>query len=300
MESIGEQTVVVGIDGSTSSDAALAWAVDEASRRGLRLHLFSAAVCEAHSGGSVDDDAHGEEAIVRAALESADAHLAEALTAVSEAAPRLTVTIGSGLDWAGGTLVDLSARAHSVVVGRSGHGPVMGAVLGSVVSYVVIHAKCPVVVVHTSSQNPTGQRGVAVAVGGAAGSEAALAYAFEQASLRGVLLHLVHAWWTRATARATPDTQVDQITHQRLALAELTAGWSERYPDVEVRVSMPVGPTVRAITDAARGAELLVVGSRGRGGFRSLLLGSVSQGVLRHAASTVVVVHAPRDGPGRS
>jgi len=132
---------------------------------------------------------------------------------------------------------------------------------------------------------------VVVGVDGSALSELALAYAFEQASLKGVGLHVVHAWWTRATAGQTPDTQRDKIAQEKLTLSEAVVGWAEQYPDVEVRVSMPVGPAVLALTEAARGAELLVVGSRGLDGIRRLVLGSVSRGVLKHAPCTVVVVH---------
>ena len=77
-------------------------------------------------------------------------------------------------------------------------------------------------------------------------------------------------------------------------------GWAETYPDVDVRVSMPVGPAVLTITEAARDAELLVVGSRGRGSVRGLLLGSVSRGVLNHAPCTVVVVRDRDPGHGRA
>jgi len=87
--------------------------------------------------------------------------------------------------------------------------------------------------------------------------------------------------------------KADQVTQQQLALSEALVGWSEKYPDVEVRKSLPMGATVFALTEAAKSAELLVVGSRGRGGFRSLLLGSVSQGALAQATCTVAVVRGP-------
>ena len=134
--------------------------------------------------------------------------------------------------------------------------------------------------------------GVVVGVDGSAVSELAVGYAFEQAALRGVPLEVVHVWWITGLGGLTQDIKNDMITQQRLTLSETLVGWSEKYPDVEVRESLPVGPTVFALTEAAKNAELLVVGSRGRGGFRSLLLGSVSQGVLQHASCTVAVVRA--------
>jgi nucleotide-binding universal stress UspA family protein len=294
MNSIGTQTIVVGINGSPSSDAALAWAVDDASRRGLSLHLVSAGVHQPHGGTVAYEEAYVDAVIANEARENAEAHLAAALASVRASDPDVVVSIASTLERAAGVLVELSARAHSLVVGRSSYGPVMGAALGSVASQVVTHAQCPVVVVHPAGNRPAGHHGVAVAVDGSAGSELALAHAFEQASIRGVHLDVIHAWWTRATAGQLPDTRGDQLADKRLLLAELLAGWSEQYPDVEVRVTLPVGPTVTAILDAASGADLLVVGSRGHGGFRNLLLGSVSQGVVGHAACTVLVVRPTR------
>lgn len=290
MDSIGTRTIVVGIDGSQNSDAALAWAVAEATARGFDLHLVSAGVYQGEGPKAVYDDAVVDAAIAREALATADARLEAATTKVRGSAPGLVVAGESGLDRAADTLLALSARAHSVVVGRSGHGPAVGAVLGSVASRLVTHSQCPVVVVHESSVVNTGRSGVAVGVDGSALSELALAHAFEQASVRGVGLHVVHAWWTRATAGQTPDAQRGQITQERLTLSEAMVGWAEQYPDVAVRVSMPVGPAVLALMEASRDAELVVVGSRGRGSVRGLLLGSVSRGVLKHATCTVVVV----------
>ena len=157
------------------------------------------------------------------------------------------VTVESSLEGPAASLVELSARAHSIVVGHSGHGRVLGALLGSVASQVVTHARCPVVVVREASDSATGQRGVVVGVDGSSGSELALAHAFEQASLRGVDLHVVHVWWTRATGVGTPDTLADQITQERLALAESMAGWSERYPDVEVHDAVAPAHLVQAL-----------------------------------------------------
>lgn len=94
--------------------------------------------------------------------------------------------------------------------------------------------------------------------------------------MRRVTLDVIHAWWTTAPSGLTLDVRTNQITQQRLTLSETMVGWSEKYPDVEDRESLPVGPDVLTLTGEARTAELLVVGSRGRGGFRSLMLGSVS------------------------
>ena len=290
MESTGDQTIVVGIDGSATSDAALGWAVEEATRRGLRLHLVSAAVHRTHGGDFAYDDADIDAAIASQALRAADSRLAAAVATARESAPDLVITTESSLDRAADALVERSAGAYGIVVGRSGHGPLVGAVLGSVAAQVLTHAHCPVIVVPVPGGLPALRRGVAVAVDGSHGSDLALALAFQEASERDTPLLVIHSWWTRATAGGNPDTRADQLTGAQLELAGAMTTWSEQYPDVEVRVSLPVGPTVLAITDASRDSELLVVGSRGRGGFGGLMLGSVSQGVLARAGGTVIVV----------
>ncbi len=299
MDTIGSQTIVVGIDGSTTSDAALAWAVEEAARRGMPLHLVSAGTYQGAAPDAAHGDADIEAQVSLQALADADARVAAATATARLGKPGLVVTGEAGLERAADTLVALSARAHAIVVGRSGHGPVVGAVLGSVASQVVAHAQCPVVVVREPGRAGEAKSGVAVGVDGSAHAEIALAHAFEQASARGVGLHVIHAWWTRASVGRTHATQADQIAQERLVLSEAMAGWAQTYPDVEVRVSMPVGPAVLAITEAARDAELIVVGSRGRGSVRGLLLGSVSRGVLKHAPCTVVVVRGPAPASGR-
>lgn len=89
----------------------------------------------------------------------------------------------------------------------------------------------------------------------------------------------------------TQEVRDEQFTQEQLGLSETMAGWSEKYPDVEVLTSLPKeASAVLALTEAARDADLLVVGSRGQGGFRNLLLGAVSQGVVTHATCNVAVV----------
>ena len=287
------QAIVVGIDGSANSDAALDWAAAEASRRKVRLHLFSAGTRQIIGGEPIYSDWQSDAALTRDALEAADEHLKVALARARESSPQLIITTQSVVGSAAGELVELSSHADSIVLGRSGHGRVAGVVLGSVALQVVTHAHCPVVAVQASTgEASSNARGVVVGVDGSGGSELALGFAFEQASWRGVPLHVVHAWWTTATYGLTQAYQDELVTQERLTLSETLVGWSDKYPDVEVRTSLPMGPAALTLTEAAQDAELLVVGSRGRGGFRSLLLGSVSQGVLAHATCTVAVVRA--------
>lgn len=291
MDNIGNQTIVVGIDGSANSDAALEWAVAEATARKLRLHLFSAGNQQLLAGTAMYIDPLLDASLRREALIAVDKLVAARSAHARSLSPLLEVTTQSAVEGAASGLVHLSSMADSIVLGRSGHGSAMGTVLGSVTTQVVGHAHCPVVLVHTSTGAAGVDREVVVGVDGSSGSELALDYAFERASSRGVPLRVVHAWAATMLFGITQEIRDDQFNQEQLALSETMVGWSEKYPDVEVRSSLPKeASAVLALTEAARDADLLVVGSRGRGGFRSLLLGSVSQGVVTHATCNVAVV----------
>ncbi|RYC13867.1 universal stress protein [Nocardioides zhouii] len=295
MNSIGTETIVVGIDGSANSDAALDWAVDAASLQGLRLHVFSAGVHGSH--GDDPDAGFVDAMIAREARAVADKNLAAAKLRAAERSPGLVVTTHSDLEPAARSLVAYSSDAHSIVLGRSGHNAWTGSLLGAVASKVVSQAVCPVAVVRGPTRATSTAHGVAVAIDGSSTSKVALAHAFHHASLRGVDLRVIHASWTRATVSRTPDTRADQVNQEAILVSEALAGWAERYPDVSVEVSLPVGPTVLAITGAARDAELLVMGCR-RHGLPRVLLGSVSRGVLKHAPCTVLIVRERVEHPG--
>lgn len=291
MNTIGKQTIVVGIDGSANSEAALEWAVAEATGRKLSLHLFGAGNQQLLAGTSMYIDPVLDASLRREALAAVDQQVAAAATRARRLSPLLDIATSSAVDGAASGLVRLSGTADSIVVGRSGHGSLVGTVLGSVATQVLGHAHCPVVLVHKSTAVTEGARGVVVGVDGSTGSQLALDYAFEQASWRGVPLRVVHAWAATMTFGITQEVRDEQFNQEQLALSETMVGWSEKYPDVEVLTSLPKDASaVLALTEAASGAELLVVGSRGQGGFRNLLMGAVSQGVVTHATCTVTVV----------
>ncbi|MDQ6715534.1 MAG: universal stress protein [Actinomycetota bacterium] len=289
--------IVVGIDGSPSSNAALDWAVDEAQRRGHPLSLVSA------WGTDVISDPLGPvlaafDAECRAALDAAQAR-------VIAAAPGVPVTTLVARDRPAAALVAASETADTVVLGSRGLGALRGAFAGSTSMHLAAHAACPVVVVReTGSDDPTSAR-VVVGVDGSEASTDAVEYAFAQASHRGLGLTAVHAWALLFTpgvlGSGTQAEVLDQIGTQEAALAaESLAGWAEKYPDVDVRSHTVNGHVVDELADASRGAALIVVGHRGRGGFAGLLLGSVAQGLLHRAHCPVAVVRARRrDGVRR-
>ncbi|TLQ46130.1 universal stress protein [Streptomyces marianii] len=180
-----------------------------------------------------------------------------------------------------------SERAHTVVLGAKGLGGFGSLLLGSVALQVVGHAACPVVVVNHVT---TGHRRIVVGADGSEHSLAALTYAFDQASLRDAELHAVHAWVHPGPHALVSAAQDAAAKEHRQALDEWLAPLREEHPDVEVVEHVPDEDPVLALARASDRADLLVVGSRGRGGFRGLALGSVSHHMLQFSQCPLAVV----------
>jgi nucleotide-binding universal stress UspA family protein len=211
---------------------------------------------------------------------------------------------------AAGALVELSANAGLIVVGARGTGGFPGLRLGSVAAQVSRHAHGPVTIVQPTVTGPAadepcgpapGPGQVVVGVDGSAESEAALGFAFDEATARKARLTALFA-----RPSAPPDNLAwspwlrDDLNHVRdegdRMLAEAVARWATKYPEVAVTVAaVHTMDPVSALVAASRDAGLVVVGSRGRGGFSSLLLGSVSHAVLTHAHCPVTVMRAGID-----
>lgn len=155
-------------------------------------------------------------------------------------------------------------------------------------------AHCPVAVI-PAEQEDAGS-GVVVGVDGSEASKRAIAFAAEEASFRGVPLVAVYAWMPPLTPGLEYLWSEELVTAQQAAAEESiaigTAGLAERYPDLEVRREIVQAPPVTALLQVAETAEMVVVGSRGRGGISRLLLGSVSHGVLNALPCTTVVTRA--------
>jgi nucleotide-binding universal stress UspA family protein len=290
--------VVVGVDGSAPAHRALEWAAREAARSRRPLHIVHAyGAAMGYPGGAAYLAFTAADA--QRFASAAQTTLDESIRAARELFPDLEVSSALIDASPTSTLLDRAARAHTLVVGARGRGTFAGAVLGSVSSQVAMHAACPVVVVKDRPDPERPPAGVVVGIDGSADSQPAVGYAFEQASSRGVPLEVVRAWWfDRADAPGSVEQALatdDRVAAQQdLLVAEALAGWAEKYPDVEVKRSVISSPVVSALLERAADAELLVVGSRGRGGFAALLLGSVSHAVLHRADCPVAVVRADR------
>jgi nucleotide-binding universal stress UspA family protein len=281
--------VVVGYDGSENGVHALDWAAEEARVRGLPLTVIHA--WEALIGGSMAMAMVDLGPLAQQTLDGGVEH-------VRKEAPDVPVrgVLESGRP--AEELIKAGKDAALIVLGPRGLGGFAGLLLGSVGAQVVAHAACPVVIARGSPdrRSGAGPGRVVVGVDGSAVSRPALAMAFTEAELHGLSVHAVAAWEPEPVKDLPP--LVDEAGMREAATArleQLMAPSRDIYPGVEAQAEVRVGPPREALLDAAQDARLLVVGSRGRGGFRGLMLGSVSQALVQHASCPVAVVHAPRN-----
>ncbi|HET7397643.1 MAG TPA: universal stress protein [Intrasporangium sp.] len=293
---VPDGAVVVGLDGSEKDSGPLAFAVAEARRGPAPLHLLSAHDIHAGLIGSWDAGflPIGMDLELATAREAA---LARAVERLHADAPDLPVTASHPWATPSQALLDAAAAARLVVVGsgRSGRsGPVDTVRLGTTSLDTAMHARCPVAVV---GADPGIQGHVVVGVDGSAHSLTAVAYAAEAAAARGQRLVVVATWWLEVvdgmvvTEVGTPEWEVVEQRHRHMA-DDAVAPSRAAYPDLPVEVVVRNARPVAALLEAAEGAALLVVGSRGRGGFAGMSLGSVSHKVLQRATCPVVVTKA--------
>jgi nucleotide-binding universal stress UspA family protein len=288
--------VVVGVDGSGSAYRAVEWAAAEAVRRGAELRLvraFSWTTSERpiRDGGRVAQ--YRDEL-----LKIARGQVARAARIAADVRPEVETTtqvaIGAPIEVLGSE----ARRAQLLVLGDRGLGGLAGLLLGSVAVGLAAHGACPVVIVRGERGGAGNEESpVVVGIDDSSISEAALAFAFDAAAARGVGLVVVHAWSPTAIDDAlAPVMDWDAATAEEDALlAERLAGWERKHPEVAVRRTVVRNGAVRSLVAASREAQLVVVGSRGRGNATGLLLGSVSHGVLHASHCPVAIVRPGTD-----
>ncbi|MFC7404795.1 universal stress protein [Georgenia alba] len=296
-----EKVVVVGVDGSEASLGAVDWAVAEAQRTGWRLHVVCAYALPSFTAASLDG---GYAAMDDTAIHSGAQAVVDEAVARTEGS---SVVVTSALETGdpAGVLVDLSREASMVVVGTRGGGGFTDRLLGTVSSALPAHAHCPTVVVPLkASRQYTPVRRIVVGVDGSESARVALRRAIDEAEVWDAELSAVAAvpiatgagamaWLPAAVDRE--DVLADVREGLRVAVESAVGDRS-----VAVRQHALDGNAAALMAEFSTAVELVVVGSRGRGGFAGLLLGSTSQAVLHHAASPVMVVPARSADEGLS
>jgi nucleotide-binding universal stress UspA family protein len=283
--------IVVGIDGSEHGRRALGWARRKAVRQGDELTALLAwgLFDQLHADGGTSFDPDYGPTDAAAAL---DAVVTDTLGVEAAAAVRQVVVC----DLPARALLDAASGADLLVVGPRGRGELRELALGSVTQACLHHARCPVAVVRgdddpVAASPGTGERVVA-GVDGSETSARALSWALDDARARGGVVAAVHAWHVpfamSLTAGARDHSAFEQAAGR--LLDQVVDGTASEYPDVPVERVLVGGSPADALLGAARDAALVVVGGRGVGGFRGLLLGSVSQQLAHHAPCPVVIV----------
>ncbi|HUO37490.1 MAG TPA: universal stress protein [Mycobacterium sp.] len=292
--------MLVGVDRSTSSMAAVSWAARDAAMRNVLLtlmHVIAPVVPAVAPWPEIpipQDYFERQEDNARRILEDARRMVAE--STADHGPPFLHSVVVHGPIVS--TLVNESEIADMMVVGCRGEGAFSRVPFGSVSTGLVNYAQCPVAVVHDEAP-PSAQAPVLVGIDGSPASELATEIAFDEAFRRGVDLVALHAWSDVSMSEVPGLDFTSMEVQAQEALAKWLAGWQERYPDVTVRRVVVCDQPARQLVEHSEAAQLVVIGSNGRGGFAGMVLGSVSAAVT-HAAQTVVIVARESHRPMRA
>ncbi len=316
-------TIIVGIDGSSNSNGAVQWAVRHAQASSAEIRLIAAytvpgvAMSKSDIVYPVDFDS---------AVKDSTRQLAEATAQViRDAGVHVTTVVAPGD--ASGVMVENSKTADLAVIGARGRGGFHGRLLGSVALAMPAHAQCPTVVIPSTWPDRPEPEHIApidlpVRSNGArqftdadrrsrpdfSGEIVAGADPFEsgspvlreaaiQARLYEQPLHLVGITSTHILSPEwmPSETHLQKMYDEAAARREMeVATLADEFPDVEIRWSIYDAPAAEVLVNASYTADLMIIGSRGRGGFVATLLGSTSQAVLAHAVCPVRVVRVPR------
>lgn len=288
--------VIVGIDGSASSLAAVEAAAREARWRGTHLHLVHAFIWPAMHvplGPSPLGPATG------GLRNMAERLAAEAEERAQAVAPDVKVTSAVVTGEPLTVLETQSRHAQLMVIGSRNMGGLVGLLVGSTGVHLAARGHCPTLVVREPG-DATGP--VLLGVDGSPAGTRAIEFAFAEAALRGADLLALHAWTPWNAPMPPPldpntpyaGTPTSLAEREACLLSEAIAGQQEQHPEVTVKRQTLRQGTREALIEASSTAQMLVVGARGYGGFAGLLLGSVSQAMLNHAHCPVAVVPGPR------
>lgn len=284
--------LLVGVDGTEGSVEALRWAAHEAARRSAPLHVMTCAELPVAVEAGLIGGGHATGATMDSLVADQEA--------ANQGAVNLARSFGLDIEVSGDTVLGAPAyalvgAAHPddiIVIGATSHPGRLTEVLGSVATVIAHRAHCPVVVVHGTDRRDAKIGRIAVGVDGSECGDDALLWAAAEAERCGAELLLVHGWTypyqppRNGSTEARDDMKLDAMR----MLEACSRRVKDLFPVLRVHSIISEQSPAKAIIDAGKEADLLVVGSRGHGGFAALLLGSVSRTVLQHSSVPVVVV----------
>ncbi|MFR0354605.1 universal stress protein [Streptomyces sediminimaris] len=286
-----ELPLVVGVDGSDGSLAAVDWAADEAARHGLPLRLVYASLWERYEGGmpSAGRDRSAERVL-------AEHIVASAADRAQRRDPDVKVTAEVIPAEAVSALLSEGRNASALVTGSRGRGELAGLLLGSVGLAVAARAHGPVIVVRGDRAGLAGtHERVLLGAGDPASGREAVRFAFREAGARGCALDVVRAWRCPAHESAGDSEPAADPAHRHeeqasALLDHLIEDAVADHPEVRVRRITVEGPARRVLLHRSAGADLLIVGARRRTGHFGLQLGRVAHTLLHHADCPVAIV----------
>ncbi|MCE5291197.1 MAG: universal stress protein [Nocardiaceae bacterium] len=282
--------IVVRVDQSPAAESAVRWAAADAARHRVGLLLVTALPPAEIYGPALSFppiDLERARSEARDLLRSATKLAEEAAADLGGVEVSTQVMRGPATT----ALMEQSKNARMVVVGSRGMGAFGRGIFGSVSSALPRHAHCPVAVVPAREKAAKGP--VVVGIDGTPSSVPAIEIAFDEASTRGVELIAVHAWFDVSDGIPLAVTWPDVEISANAVLAESLAGWAERYPDVSIKRVAVINRPTRTLFEESAKADLVVVGSRGRGGFAGMTLGSTSQALLHSVECPIIIARNP-------
>ncbi|MEO8265786.1 MAG: universal stress protein [Ilumatobacteraceae bacterium] len=290
--------IVVGVDGSDPSNAALRWAAYEARRRNASVLVVSCYSVPVY--GSPEGAVYPTHEDIDLYKDGAAAVIGRAIELVGEIDPMLDVDGLSEMAAAAEAIGDAAQAGDEIVVGATGHGGFMEGLLGSVSMSLVHRSHVPVIVVPAKpvAEIGPGMHKIVVGVDGSPGSLHALEWAYSEALLTGAELTAVHGWiypYNGArTSVSEPRTQMQLDAMEELKSSLESLGLRLTSGSVHVHAKLVERSPAEALIEESQDADLVVVGSRGRGALRASLLGSVSRTVAQHTPCTVVIIRQPQ------
>lgn len=284
-----KNVLTVGFDGSTPARRAVAWAATEADRRRAKLQVVA---CYSITPLAYPWAVHGAFPVDVDLLEkAARMGLQEVSSEVSRSFPGLVVEQRAIFGWARDELVEAARDSDLLIVGTTGVGAAESVLLGSIAHAIARTSPCPVVLVPDATDRPLFER-IVVGIDGSEASRMAAEWAIDEADSLNAECVVLHAWSYPYAAELSSETGHDITRVDAELCLETAVERCRNRGRCPVRGELVESSASKALVEASAQADLVVVGSRGRGEFRSLLFGSVAHAVGQHAVCPVVVIRA--------